>query len=89
MPNSVTTIFGFSLIRHEFTLTTVTKLLRQHRGLQAKICQDTHEVKYKNILTWKHVSIDSKKKNIEYLVHICCKFSESNKTKKNIMSLSG
>ena len=44
MPNSVATIFGFSLIRHEFSLTTVTKLLRQRRRLKAKICQDTHKV---------------------------------------------
>ena len=80
VPNSVTTIFGFSLIRRGFTLTTVTKLLRQHRGLQAKICQDTHKVESKNNLTWKHVSIDSQKKNIECLVHICCKFSKTNKT---------
>ena len=33
VPNSVTTIFGFSLICHEFLLTTVTKLLRQRHGL--------------------------------------------------------
>ena len=33
VPNSVTTIFGFSLIRHEFSLTTVTKLLRQRHGI--------------------------------------------------------
>ena len=32
VPNSVTTIFGSSLIRHEFSLTTVTKLLRQRHG---------------------------------------------------------
>ena len=44
VPNSVTTIFGFSLIRHDFSLTTVTKLLRQRHGLKAKICQDTHKV---------------------------------------------
>ena len=31
VPNSVTTILGFSLIGHEFSLTTVTKLLRQHQ----------------------------------------------------------
>ena len=33
VPNSVTTIYGFSLIRHEFSLTTVTKLLRQRHGI--------------------------------------------------------
>ena len=33
VPNSVTTIFGFSLIRHEFSLTSATKLLRQRHGL--------------------------------------------------------
>ena len=44
MPNSVTTIFGFSLIRHKFSLTTVRKLLRQHHGLKAKICQDMRKV---------------------------------------------
>ena len=33
VPNSVTKIFGFSLIRHEFSLTTVTKLLRQRHGI--------------------------------------------------------
>ena len=44
VPNSVTTIFGFSLIRHEFSLTTVTKLLRQRHGIYAKKCQDMHKV---------------------------------------------
>ena len=44
VPNSVTTIFEFSLIRHEFSLTTVPKLLRQRHGISAKICQDTHKV---------------------------------------------
>ena len=33
VPNSVTKIFGFSLIRHEFSLTTVTKLLSQRHEL--------------------------------------------------------
>ena len=45
VPNSVTTIFGLSLIHHELSHTTVIERLRKHHGLYRNLCQNTHEVK--------------------------------------------